>query len=81
MTDSEKFKEKLPSNEKFCSWLTGKNISDKEYDHVLNVWNKFQMEIMKDYHELYLKCDVLVVPDVFEKFRNNILKIMPKSLF
>ena len=41
MTDSEKFKEKLPSNEKFCSWLTGKNISDKEYDHVLNVWNKF----------------------------------------
>ena len=41
MTDSEKFKEKLPSNEKFRSWLTGKNISDKEYDHVLNVWNKF----------------------------------------
>ena len=39
------------------------------------------MEIMKDYHELYLKCDVLVVPDVFEKFRNNILKIMSKSLF
>ena len=39
------------------------------------------MEIMKDYRELYLKCDVLVVPDVFEKFRNNILKIMSKSLF
>ena len=81
MTDSEKFKEKLPRNKKFCSWLTGKNISDKEYDHVLNVWNKSQMEIMKDYRELYLKCDVLVVPDVFEKFRNNILKIMSKSLF
>ena len=29
---------------------------------------------MKDYHELYLKCDVLLLVDVFEKFRNNSLK-------
>ena len=32
------------------------------------------METMKDYHDLYLKCDVLVLADVFEKFRNNSLK-------
>ena len=32
------------------------------------------METMKDYHNLYLKCDVLVLADVFEKFRNNSLK-------
>ena len=29
---------------------------------------------MKDYHDLYLKCDVLLLADVFEKFKNNSLK-------
>ena len=29
---------------------------------------------MKDYHDLYLKSDVLLLADVFEKFRNNTLK-------
>ena len=29
---------------------------------------------MKDYHDLYLKCDALLLADVFEKFRSNILK-------
>ena len=28
----------------------------------------------KDYHDLYLKCDVLLSADVFEKFANNSLK-------
>ena len=44
MSDSEKFKEESPSKEKFYSSLTGKNISDKEYDHVLKVWNKFEIK-------------------------------------
>ena len=38
MTDFEKFKEKLPSKKNF----TGNKISDKEYEHVVNVWNKFK---------------------------------------
>ena len=32
------------------------------------------MKTMKDYSDLYLKCDVLLLADVFEKFRNNSLK-------
>ena len=32
------------------------------------------MKTMKDYHDLYLKCDVLLLGDVFEKFRNNSFK-------
>ena len=32
------------------------------------------MKTMKDYHDLYLKCDALLLVDVFEKFRNSSLK-------
>ena len=35
MNSFEKFKEQLPSKEKFYSSLTGKKNSYKEYDHVL----------------------------------------------
>ena len=74
MTDFKKFKEELPSKEKFYSSLTGKKISNKEYDYVLKVWNKFEMKTSKDYHHLYLKCSVLLLADVFEKVRNNSIK-------
>ena len=56
---------KLPNKETFCSFLTDKQIGDKEYKHVLNVWNRFEMKTMKDYHDLYLKCDILLLEDVF----------------
>ena len=59
---------------KFYSSLTGTKISNKKYDHVPKVWNKFEMKTMKDYHDLYLKYDVLLLADVFEKFRNNCIK-------
>ena len=81
MSDFEKLKEQLPSKEKFNSSLTNKQNSRKEYEHVLMVWNKFEMATMKDYHDLYIKCDVLLLADVFKKFRNNSLKNMSKSLF
>ena len=29
------------------------------------------MQMIKDYHDFYLKCDVLLLANVFEKFRNN----------
>ena len=43
---------------------------DKKYDNVLKVWNKFGIKTVKDYHDLYLKCDVLLLADV----RNNSFK-------
>ena len=35
---------------------------------------KSKMKTMIDYHHFCLKCDALLLPDVFEKFRNNNLK-------
>ena len=72
--DFEKFKEQLPSNEKFYSSLTDRKITDKKYEQVPNVWNKFEMKTLKGYPNLYLKCDILLLANVFEKFRNNSLK-------
>ena len=53
MSDFEKFKEELPSKVKFYSLLTDKKISGKESEDVINIWNKFEMKTMKDYHDLY----------------------------
>ena len=49
MTDFKRFKEQLPSKEKLYSSLTGQKISNKEYDHILKVWNKFEMTTIKNY--------------------------------
>ena len=54
--------------------MTGKKISDKEYEHVLKVCDKFEIQSMKYFHDLYLKYDVLLLVDVFEKYINSSLK-------
>ena len=74
MTESEKFKEELPSKEKIYSSLNDRKITDKEYEHVIKAWRKIEMKTMTDYHDLYLRCDVLLLAGVIEKFRNNSLK-------
>ena len=71
MSNFEKFKEELTSEKRFYSLMTGKNISDKEYEHVVMVWDRFAMKKMKGYHNFYLKCDILLLADVLEKFRNS----------
>ena len=42
----------------FYSLLSGKGIIDKEYQHVLKVWNKFGMTKMREHQDLPLKYDV-----------------------
>ena len=51
INDFEMFKEEFASKEKLYSLLTGKKNSNVKYEHVLNVWNTFQMKKMKDYNE------------------------------
>jgi len=60
----------LPSREKFYSQLYDSECSDEDYTQALNVWDKFKCKKFIDYHNLYLKSDVLLLSDVWENFRN-----------
>ena len=61
-------KNKLPDRSKFFSSLNDKCIGEKDYLKAVDVWNVFKMNSMVDYHDLYLKTDVLLLADVFQKF-------------
>ena len=67
----EKFKEQLSTKEKFYSVLADK---DKKYEHVLKAWKRFEMKPIRDYQDVYLKCDIFLLVDVFKKFRSGSLK-------
>ena len=67
-------KDKSPDRSKFYSSLKNECIGKKDFLRANNVQNMFKMNAMGDYHELYLKIDVLLSADVFEKFINTCLE-------
>ena len=70
MDSPEKLSEtQLPPKSAFYSKLNKKDITDEDYNHAQKVWKEFEMTTMKDYHDLYLELDVLLLADVFENFR------------
>ena len=71
MDDIKKLKDTKPPPQKaFYSKLTRKGINKDNYKHVLNIWKTLKIESLKQYHEVYNKTDVLLLADVFEKFRD-----------
>ena len=86
MSSFERFsEEKLSDKKRFYRSLkdgtTGDNgeklnvhITNEEYLACNKIWIEFNMKIMGDYHNHYLKKDVLLLADVFEKFTGTCLK-------
>ena len=59
----------------FYSKLNKEDITDKEYEHYQKVQEQFDLEILGDYHDLYVQSNTLLLSDVFENFRNKCIEI------
>ena len=71
----DKFNEKIiPSKKSFYSNLTLENITKTDYAHANNVFKKFNINNLGEYHGLYVRSDTLLLADVFENFRQSCLK-------
>ena len=75
MDSWDRFNEtRLPPIDKFYSKLNGVGISEDDYKHATNVWNEFNIQNLGEYHDLYLRTDVVLLANVFEEFRNTCMK-------
>ena len=65
----------LPNKESFYSSLNMENIDDIDYRHGNNVFKKFKLKNLGEYHDLSVQSDTLLLADVFENFRNMCIKV------
>ena len=76
MENWERFNEtSLPNKEYFYSNLKMENIEGVDYRHANNVFKRFKLKNLREYHDLYAQSDTLLLADVFESFRNTCLKV------
>ena len=74
MDEWNKFDEKeLPVKESFYSNLTMEDISNTDYKHANNVFKKFDLNNLGDYHDFYVRSNTLLLADIFENFRHACL--------
>ena len=70
-----RFKEtSLPPAKHFYSSLNMSGISDVDYKHTCSVWQEFKIRNIGEYHDLYLRTDVILLANVFESFRRVCLE-------
>ena len=64
----------LPPIDAFYSNLNMSSISEDDYQHAQRVWKEFGIHNLGDYHNLYLRTDVVLLANVFEAFRDTCLR-------
>ena len=65
----------FPAKEQFYNKLKDEGIGDDEYAHGKNVFEKCcPNKTLREYHDIYLKTDVLLLTDFFEKYRKMCLR-------
>ena len=75
MDSLDKFKEnQLPSKEAFFNDLTKKHISDEDFEFVHQLWETFNLKNLGELHDLYMETDTLLLADVFQNYRQVIMK-------
>ena len=75
MDSWERFNETLlPSKKDFYSNLNMEDINGIDYRHANNVFKRFKLENLGDYHDLYVQSDTLSLADVFNNFRDMHIK-------
>ena len=71
----DRFEEtQLPPISAFHSNLNMSSISEEDYQHTQGVWKESGIHSLGDYHDLYLRTDVVLLANVFEAFRDTCLK-------
>ena len=74
--DDEKYRKWLDSRSNYMKELSTEeqrrranifweNISEDDYKHACDVYDKLGCKTFYDYHMAYLKCDVLLLADIF----------------
>ena len=76
MDNWERFDEiSLPDKKSFYSSLNMENIDDIDYRHGNNMFKKFKLKNLGEYHDLYVQSDTLLLTYVFENFRNMCIRV------
>ena len=72
MNSWNRFEEtQLPLINAFYSNLNMSSINEEDYQHAQNVWGEFRLHDLGDYHNLYLRTDVILPANVYETFRDT----------
>ena len=58
----------------YYSNLNMSSISEKDYQHAQRVWKEFGIHNQGDYHDRYLRTDVVLLANVYKAFRDTCLK-------
>ena len=61
----------LPSIDKFYNKLKKQSITTEQYEHAQLIWRAFRCKTMKDYLELYLRLDTILLAAIINQYRHT----------